>query len=674
MYNSDRPKKLPELLCPAGDAVSLAAAIDAGADAVYLGSTDFNARKNATNFTPEAMREAIKLAHAYGVKVYITQNTLALDRELSAYLSAAESAIMAGIDALIVADTGGAVEIHRRFPEAELHASTQMSGHNTDAARRLAAMGFSRMVCAREMSLTDIRTFCKQSPIEAEVFVHGALCVCHSGQCLFSSVVGGRSGNRGECAQPCRLPYGGKKGNAYPLSLKDLALAEHIPALIDAGVASLKIEGRMKSPEYVREVTRIYRRLLDEGRSADASEMRRLAEVFSRGGFTDGYFRGRVDSTMLGTRSEADKKKTEQLEPFSGITRRVPMNMSARICRGQPICLSVSAGGKSGYAEGPEPFEARNAPLSREAVAKNLTKLGATVYEAGRVDIVLDEGVMLPISVLNALRRDAVADLEKETVRSVIREETALSIPKGTVATGKTARFCDPRSIPDEARRFFDRIYLPLECYDGSTDGVILPPVIFDSERARVEKMLAEVVAMGARHALVGNLGHLDSAVSHGLVPHGDFRLNVTNNASMAALEKMGFADAILSPELTLPQVRDIGGAKQVIVYGRLPLMILEKCVGRELGDCRSCAAGKTILRDRRGAEFPVLRAFDHRSVIYNSLVTGMSDMGDRLETAGIRGQHFIFSVENADECRRVIEAYREGAALGGAVRRLGRG
>ena len=285
---------LPELLCPAGDPAALAAAIDAGADAVYMGSCDFNARKNATNFTPEAMREAIKLAHAYGVKIYITQNTLVLDKELSAYLSAAESALSAGADALIVADLGGAMEIRRHFPEAELHASTQMSGHNVAAAKRLAELGFSRMVCAREMSLADLRTFTAESPIEAEVFVHGALCVCHSGQCLFSSVVGGRSGNRGECAQPCRLPFGEKGRESYPLSLKDLALAEHIPALIDAGVASLKIEGRMKSPEYVREVARVYRRLLDERRGATRDEMKLLAEVFSRGGFTDGYFKGKI--------------------------------------------------------------------------------------------------------------------------------------------------------------------------------------------------------------------------------------------------------------------------------------------------------------------------------------------------------------------------------------------
>ena len=665
--------KLPELLCPAGDAMALAAAIDAGADAVYLGSTDFNARKNATNFTADSMREAIKLAHAYGVKVYITQNTLVFDRELSAYLSAAESAITAGVDALIVADMGGAAELHRRFPEVELHASTQMAGHNAEAAGVLADMGFSRMVCAREMSLADIRHFCRTSPIEAEVFVHGALCVCHSGQCLFSSVVGGRSGNRGECAQPCRLPYRSAGGNGYPLSLKDLALAEHIPALIEAGVASLKIEGRMKSPEYVRDVTRIYRRLLDERRGADRTEMKTLAEIFSRGGFTDGYFRGRVDSSMLGVRSEGDKQKSRELEPFRSIERKLPLDMEAHILRDRPICLTVICGDRKATVEGPVPFEAQTAPLSREAVAKNLTKLGATVYRLRNLEIRLDEGLMLPLSALNALRRDAVAALSENTEKAPLFVECEPLSPTGKTVPVKTARFCDPKQIPAEAHRFFDILYLPLEHYDGSVSGVILPPVIFDSEMPRVRAMLAEAKDKGARHALVGNIGHIALARAYGLELHGDLRLNVTNNASVFTTEQLGFLDIILSPELTLPQARDIDGTKQAIVYGRLPLMTLEKCVGREIGTCADCEKGDIMLVDRRGAAFPVLRAFDHRSVIYNSLPTGMSDMTDRLDLAGLLGQHFVFSVESREEVCRVIKAYREGIALGVPVRRMGK-
>lgn len=663
--------KLPELLCPAGDFAALEAAIDAGADAVYFGSTDFNARKNATNFTPERMREAVQLAHAFGVKVYITQNTLVYDRELSAYLSAAESAIMAGVDALIVADLGGAAEIRRRFPETELHASTQMSGHNVDAAVRLAELGFSRMVCAREMSLEDIRHFTESAPIEAEVFVHGALCVCHSGQCLFSSMIGGRSGNRGECAQPCRLPYGGKGGNRYPLSLKDLALAEHIPALIDTGVASLKIEGRMKSPEYVRDVTRIYRRLLDERRGATREEMKLLAEVFSRGGFTDGYFRRRIDPSMLGVRSDSDKEASRALEPFRGIERKIPLAMHATIRRDLPVTLSVSVGDRQGCAEGPVPFEAQNRPLDREAVAKNLKKLGATVYEAASLKIELDEGLMLPLSALNALRRDAVAALETCEKKTPARVSAPLLSPEKEPRGLTTARFHSPDAIPDAARRFFDRIYLPLEKYNGSVAGVVIPPVIFDSERRQVEAMLTEAVRRGATRALVGNVGHLDMVRAAGLVAEGDFRLNASNNSSVAMLEELGFDNVILSPELTLPRIRDIGGDKSMIVYGRLPLMVLEKCVGREISDCRACGENKITLVDRRGAAFPVLRTFDHRSLVVNSIPTGMSDQPERLRSVGTCGKHFIFTVETREQCERVIRAYREGKPLEGPVRRI---
>ena len=664
---------LPELLCPAGDPLAFAAAVEAGADAIYIGAGDFNARKHATNFTEQDMREAIKLAHAYGVKVYITQNTLVLDRELSAYLSAAESALVAGADALIVADIGGASELRRHFPEAELHASTQMSGHNVQAARVLADMGFSRMVCAREMSLADLRAFTAASPIEAEVFVHGALCVCHSGQCLFSSVVGGRSGNRGECAQPCRLPFGGKGGEKYPLSLKDLALAEHIPALIDARVASLKIEGRMKSPEYVWDVARVYRRLLDERRGASPDEMRILAEVFSRGGFTDGYFKGRIGGGMLGVRSEEDKQKSRVLEPFRGIERKIPLRMEAEIRKDAPIRLSVYAGGKKGEAEGQIPFAAQNLPLTKESVTERLSKLGATPYRAESVSLVLDEGLMLPMSALNGLRRDALADLEKEETAEIVRENVTMLAPSGAAKATRTARFQHPSQIPAEARTYFEQIYLPLEHYDGSVEGIVMPPVVFDSERERVEALLCEAVKKGAKHALVGNVGHLSMVLDHGLVPHGDFRWNVTNNASVAALEQLGVADILLSPELTLPQIRDIGGTKSMIVYGRLPLMILEKCVGREVGDCAACERDAVRLVDRRGVEFPVLRAFDHRSLVLNSIPTCTSDMEDKLDAIGVCGRHFIFTVETADECIRVIDAFRKGIALSGAVRRIGR-
>ena len=657
-----RGEKLPELLCPAGSYSALEAAVDGGADAIYLGGLAFNARKGAKNFSREELERGIALAHAYGAKVYLALNTLIHDREMDELLRAAEDACGLGADALIVADLGAAREIRRRF-DIELHASTQVSGHSVGATEYLADAGFSRMVCAREMSREDIRTFIDTSPLEAEVFVHGALCVCHSGQCLFSSVVGGRSGNRGECAQPCRLPY--KNKNPYPLSLKDLCLAGHIPELCELGVASLKIEGRMKSPEYVHAVTRIWRRLLDERRAATREDMRELEAVFSRQGFTDGYFTSNISSKMLGVRTEAQKRESRELETFDGIKRKIGVEMSVKMKKDTPIELCVSSGGIEVSVQGDVPMQAINAPLDKAAVEKSLAKLGGTPYELTSIDIELDEGLMMPVSALNALRRRAIEELGKTNSPkpfTVKYAEPKRLAPSKKKAHKKTAAFYNANSVTDKARKFFDVIYTPLESYDGSTNGAILPPVIFDSEIERVQKMLSAARERGCGHLLVANVGHLSLVKDMGFELHGDIRLNVYNNATAAVCEELGFEDILLSPELTLPQMRDIGGATGACVYGRLPLMITEKCVSPELdakGTCESCKQGRATLVDRRGISFPVLRTFDHRSLIFNSVPVYMADKSDLLSKNGIVMQHFIFTTESSREVDGVIEAYK---------------
>ncbi len=662
----------PELLCPAGSPIALEAAVEGGADAVYTGMPAFNARIYAKNFTVDELRESIRLAHAYGTKVYITLNTMIYDRELSDFLRAAEAAYLCGADALIVADLGGARAIRERIPIA-LHASTQMAGHNADAARLLADAGFSRMVCAREMSRADLAYFVKNSPIEAEVFVHGALCVSQSGGCLFSSLVGGRSGNRGECAQPCRLPYRTGKGReSYPLSLKDLSLAEHLPSLCEMGVASLKIEGRMKSPEYVRDVARIFRRLLDEGRGASPREMRELAEVFSRGGFTDGYYTGRVDRGMLGVRSEADKEASRRLVPFTKIERKIPISLSAKICADEPISLTVSPMGVTVYGNVPE--VARTAPIDKVTVARSLGKWGQTPYEVRELSVALDEGLMLPISSLNALRRAAADALLTEPTRSEADFLTPAAPTKTREAkkpTARTAVFYRAENMPPEASEYFDICYLPLDQYEGQTNGVLLPPVIFDGEREQILAQLKRAEQMGARHVLVGNLGHVALVRETGLVMHGDLRLNVANAATVSSLRDLGFADWMLSCELSLAQMRDLSAGASAAVYGRLPLMLTEKCVGREIGSCESCRSGQSTLVDRRGAVFPVLRVPEHRSLIFNSVPTYMADRADALARTGLAGHHFIFTTENAAEIGAILRAYDRGEPPAGAVRRI---
>lgn len=670
-------KKLPELLCPAGSPEALDAAIEGGADAIYFGGASFNARMNAKNFGGDALRSAVLRAHTFGIKTYLTLNTLVTDRELPDFVNAAREALSAGVDALIVADLGGAAAIKRAIPSAELHASTQMSGHTASMGRELEKLGFSRMVVARETSAENLRTIVKNSPIEVEVFIHGALCVSHSGQCLFSSLVGGRSGNRGECAQPCRLPYAcseckGHKKDTYPLSLKDLSLAQHLPDLIDMGVTSLKIEGRMKSPEYVRDTARIWRRLLDERRAATPAEMRELSEIFSRGGFTDGYYTQKIDHRMLGVRSENDKSNSRTRDAFSALARRRTLDMAVTIKADQPMKMTLSDATRSITVCGDVPMLAINAPLSRENAERNLTKLGATLYRVGQFSLELDDGLMTPLSRLNDLRRQALAVWEEALSPAQLEEiayQPVKPLQKSTPRT--TARFYAPSQITRAAQSYFERIYLPLEKFTPAANGVVLPPVIFDDAWERVRDMLKKAEKNGAKFALVGNLGHLELLQGTSLIPVGDFRFNVTNPETAARLESLGIKEFILSPELTLPQMRDLSGNKEVIIYGRLPMMTLEKCAIRDIADCNACAKGTVLLRDRKGMEFPILREWEHRNVIYNSLPTCMSERLGELDHAKLSARHFLFSTETPGEVDAVINAHQKRMPLSGTVRRI---
>ncbi len=577
---------LPELLAPAGSPEALSAAIRSGADAVYMGASGFNARIGAANFTPESLGYEIARAHDAGVRIYLTLNTLIYDREIPEMLKTAEAAYLAGVDALIVADLGAASILRRTFPDLPLHASTQMSGHNLDAAREMHKLGFERMVIARETSRENMELVCRESPIEIEAFVHGALCVCHSGQCLFSSIVGGRSGNRGLCAQPCRLPYEGKK---YPLSLKDLSLAEHLPDLIKMGVSSLKVEGRMKPPEYVAGVISIWRRLLDESRGATPDEMRRLAEIFSRQGFTDGYYVGKLGKNMLGVRTEGDKAKSAAQKKASEykIDRAPVPEYTARNCRAADY-------------KAKKPIERRGKPMINYGVFSASAQLTAN------------------------------------------------------------------------ASKFFDICFLPSDKFKKGARGVALPPVIPDSEIPRVRRELEKAVSLGATDILLGNLGHIALAREFGLAMHGDHRLNITNSETAAALEELGFIDFILSPELTLPRLRDISGRSFVTVYGRLPLMVTEKCVGREPDGCEKCDRGQLKLTDRMGVKFPVLRVPEHRSLIVNSLPTYILDRPRDLNDGFITRRHYFFTTESPREVDALISAAKSGAPIpGGKCRRL---
>lgn len=670
--------KLPELLAPAGSPEALDAALAAGADAVYFGAKTLNARHGAENFGDGEISDAIKKCRLLGVKTNITVNTQVYDRELPEALRLVGELIRLGADAFIVADLGLARMIKEMYPSAVLHASTQACGQNAYSARALEKLDFSRMVAPRELSKNDLIRLCKTSPIETEIFVHGALCVCFSGQCLMSSVIGGRSGNRGECAQPCRLPY--RCSCEYPLSLKDSSLAAHITEILPLGVASLKIEGRMKSADYVYGVTKIYRKLLDEGRNADQGELSRLSELFSRSGFTDGYFTSRINSDMLGVRTEQQKKTTSSLEKAQFERRRLPILISGNFSVFPPkVSASVVIDGIKYTSESVYGGDAYDmAPLSEERLSAALSKCGSTPFSPSEIEIKSGDGAKLPVSAVNEMRRAALCGLE-DKLTHVGQPLCTDKIPElsGRTENGKrTAYFAFYDSITPSSLEFFDKIFIPLDEYivhapKSKKIGFSMPPVTFDGECGEIVGKVEKAKSVGAESALVTSLWQTE--ILDGVELFGDFRLN-TNNAHSADVYRVaGIKYIIASPEISVLRSHFCDGA---VMYGRLPLMTTEKCaikdvVGIKGANCRYCDTHRfTKLTDRTGAEFLITREAPHRNVVYNSVPVWMCDREGDYEKNDL-GAHFIFTDETPSDVERVIMAAKRGEKSNGKFKRI---
>lgn len=681
-----RTNFLPELLSPAGSPEALAAAIEGGADAVYFGSVKFSARMRAKNFDTNEITDAIALCRAYGVRSYITVNTRVRDTEMDEVMDTVAHLYEAGADALIVADLGVASLVRRRFPDIELHASTQLSGCSSADAVQLAKLGFTRMVCPRELSLRQISLLCSQSPLEIEMFIHGAHCVSYSGQCMLSYAMGGRSGNRGECAQPCRLPYKicGTACNPseYPLSLKDMCLASHIREVMLSGVTSLKIEGRQKSADYVYGVTKMYRTLLDEKRDATKDDVAALAALFSRDGFSDGYFSEKYTS-MLGVRRSDDTEMSRNAPPFPGLEKKIPLHAELTVKTGMPASLSVRAGDKSATVTGNVPDAARTASLDEAAAKKNIGKLGGTPYVLDSFTADIDAGLFFTPASLNDLRRRALAELNAPPRRTVCTI-TAVEKEKRTMPQKVrfTAQFLSTDQIPSEAEEFFDEIYLPPECYarDYSMDMVPYAPDITTTQLA------ARLAVTSPKSVLAHTPSQIAMAKELGIPAFASMRLNVWNTECARAICEMGADLVTVSPELPLGAMRAIRENKAMIAYGRLPLMLMMRCAISDGGEhCRTKGNGgftdfieknficRSALTDRTGASFPLLGMYDCSNVLYNSVPLYMADRLDTLYSSGVSTLHFIFSTENKADVRNVIHAYKNGLppADPSAVRRI---
>lgn len=671
-----------ELLSPAGSPEGVIAAVQNGADAVYMGMGAFNARRGAKNFTDEEFVKAVRYCHVRGCKVYVTLNTLVNDREMRDAVAAAKLASDAGADALIVQDLGMSYAIRCALPDIPLHASTQMSLHNLAGVEAAAEMGITRAVLARELSFEQIRFITKNASIETEVFVHGALCFCHSGQCYMSALIGRRSGNRGLCAQPCRLQYSlGGRMDDHPLSLKDNCLVDQIRRLEEAGVASLKIEGRMKRPEYTGIVTGVYAKAIREQRNPDKEEMELLEKTFSRQGFTQGYFIGdKLD--MFGVRSEPDKDAdkifaTARKQYAEGEMRRVPVHFYTVLEKGEHIkAIAFDDDGHKAIATGPVPERAKRQGLTEQYLTEQMFKTGGTPYNCIENKAKAEPGLYLPASEINELRRKLIAQLSAEREKAPGRRTLRIPAPPVNVpAISDPARIYQVRTAeqltPELAELKPDYIYFPaMELAEnfgplrpfidnGARPVAVMPRVITDDQSREVYAALEKLFDYGVNEALTGNLGHVFIARQAGMKVRGDFGLNAFNSYTLRVLQDAGFISATASFELRLAQIKAMAKPidTELIIYGRLPLMVSDQCIIRQsAGRCNCQAPGQ--LSDRMGSVFPVVKEFGCRNVIYNAHKLYLADKRDDLYALGLWGLRMLFTTESPRECVEVAKGY----------------
>ncbi len=671
-----------ELLSPAGSPEGVIAAVQNGADAVYMGMGAFNARRGAKNFTDEEFVKAVRYCHVRGCKVYVTLNTLVNDREMRDAVAAAKLASDAGADALIVQDLGMSYAIRCALPDIPLHASTQMSLHNLAGVEAAAEMGITRAVLARELSFEQIRFITKNASIETEVFVHGALCFCHSGQCYMSALIGRRSGNRGLCAQPCRLQYSlGGRMDDHPLSLKDNCLVDQIRRLEEAGVASLKIEGRMKRPEYTGIVTGVYAKAIREQRNPDKEEMELLEKTFSRQGFTQGYFIGdKLD--MFGVRSEPDKDAdkifaTARKQYAEGEMRRVPVHFYTVLEKGEHIkAIAFDDDGHKAIATGPVPERAKRQGLTEQYLIEQMFKTGGTPYNCIENKAKAEPGLYLPASEINELRRKLIAQLSAEREKAPERRTLRIPAPPVNVpAISDPARIYQVRTAeqltPELAELKPDYIYFPaMELAEnfnplrpfidnGARPVAVMPRVITDDQSREVYAALEKLFDYGVNEALTGNLGHVFIARQAGMKVRGDFGLNAFNSYTLRVLQDAGFISATASFELRLAQIKAMAKPvdTELIIYGRLPLMVSDQCIIRQsAGRCNCQTPGQ--LSDRMGSVFPVVKEFGCRNVIYNAHKLYLADKRDDLYALGLWGLRMLFTTESPRECVEVAKGY----------------
>ncbi|MBP1562774.1 MAG: U32 family peptidase [Oscillospiraceae bacterium] len=669
-----------EILAPCGGAQSLPAALNTGADAVYVGMKKFSARKNAENFSDEELAAAVRECHKRGVKLYVTLNTLIYDSEIEDFAECVKTAAECGADGLILQDLGAAYLAEKICPELPRHASTQMTLNSVSGVKAAEEMGYSRVVIGRELSAAEIREIKEKTTAELEIFVHGALCVCVSGQCYMSSILGGRSGSRGLCAQPCRLDFSYKDRHNV-ISLKDSSIIGHLRELPE--IASFKIEGRMKRPEYVACATDACRKSLD----GEIYDKNRLGEIFSRGGLTDEYFTGEMNN-MQGIRGKEDVENSAKAlngikELYKAEFPRITVDISVKI--GEKITAEASCSyGEISVESEAVPEQARGAAITAETVVERMKKLGGTQFKAGEITAEADEGLYVSAAVLNALRRDICQKLEelvldKNTPKyRVLPFEYSCEKPNNIQKSVQfRAEVSDENQLKQALELPFEVVYAPMGLLSESTPHkekiAIIPPFILSDCEEETEKQLEKLREFGFTKALAHTLGHALLLKKHGFSVFGGFRMNVLNSLSARVCGSLGFEDITLSFEGTAAAMSEIDSPipHGIVAYGRLPLMITRRCpiadgapCGRKtpFGEGKSC--GEALL-DRMGNRVPV-HCGGNSVELLNPDVLVMSDKREVLEKFDFAVLRFTDETELAP----IFEMYKKGTKPDGKLTR----
>ena len=675
-----------EILAPVGNEEMLRAAVFSGADAVYLGFSGFNARTSANNFNADTLKDAVAFCHARGVAVHVALNTTVYGGELPALEQAIRAVAASGADAVICQDLAVATLIGKIAPQLPRHGSTQMSVHSLQGALELKELGFTRVVLARELSMPEVEHITKHCGIETECFVHGALCMCVSGQCYMSAFLGGRSGNRGSCAGPCRLPFEanalpeGKPGRLHHLSLKDNSVIDKLDKLQALGVASAKIEGRLRTPEYVAAAVSACL----AGREGRAYDRDLLKNAFSRSGFTSGYLDGKIDGTMFGVRSEADAEQTKKTLPmlrelYRRERSRVPVKMKLEIEEGGEKLTVMDADGNKAFAYGDaEPQPARTDPT--ESLHRSLAKTGGTPFAASAEDITveMDGGPwFVPGSAVNELRREALDALLKK--REVLRpwpttEEHVPALPLRTLPPHRTlrARFENWEQVPERALDGIEYLILPIAQADRvprewrAKTLLELPRVMFGRLEEDTARRIAATQDAGFAGYEVSNIAHL--RLCRGLPMSGSFGLNITNQLAAQFYADNGLGSMLILPEVKDSDISTIAPTHNgrpvptgVLVYGHMPLMVTRACPLQNIHDCAHC--DKTgVLTDRKAKKFPVRCGLGVRT-IYNPVPIYMGDKPGALTVDyGVA----YFTLESREEAAKILEMIRTHAPFEG--------